>query len=59
MAGETLHSGFKLALKQRYDDGLVQQFVFAPGHVCCSLIIEMVVFLLLVSLSVVCLKTKS
>lgn len=58
MAGETLHSGFELALKQRHNDGLIQQLVFVPGHVCCSLIIKMVIFLLFVSLSVVRLSAK-
>ncbi len=53
MAGQTLHGGLELTLEQRYDDGLVQQLVFAPGLVSCQLIIQMVVFLLLVPLPVV------
>lgn len=53
VAGQTLHGGLELPLEQCYDDGLVQQLVFAPGHVGCSLIIQMVVFLLLVPLPVV------
>lgn len=39
VAGKTLHSGLELALKQRHNDGLVQQLVFAPGLVCCGLIV--------------------
>lgn len=53
MAGQALHSGLELALEQCYNDGLVQQLVFAPGQVGCCLIIQMVVFLLLVALPVV------
>ncbi len=53
MAGETLHSGLELPLEQRYNDGLVQQLVFAPGQVGCRLIIQMVVVLFLVPLPVV------
>lgn len=53
MAGQTLHSGLELPLEQRYNDGFVQQLVFAPCQVGCHLIIQMVVFLLLVTLSVV------
>lgn len=59
MAGKTLHSRFELALEQRHNDGLIQQLVFAPGHICCSLIVQVVVFLLLVSLSVVRLRAKT
>lgn len=53
MAGHTLHGGLELPLEQCYNDGLVQQLVFAPGQVGCCLIIHMVVFLLLVPLPVV------
>lgn len=53
MAGQTLHGGLELALEQRYNDGLVQQFVFAPGQVSRRLIIHMVIFLFLVPFSVV------
>lgn len=52
MAGQTLHSGFELPLKQCYYDGLVQQLVFAPGQVGCCLIIQMVIVLLFVPLPV-------
>lgn len=53
MAGQTLHSGLELPLEQRYNDGLVEQLVLAPGQVGRRLIIHVVVFLLLVALSVV------
>lgn len=53
MARQTLHRGLELALEQRYDDGLVQQLVFAPREVSCCLIIQMVVLLFLVPLPVV------
>lgn len=59
MAGQTLHSGFELPLEQRYNDGLVEQLVFAPGQVGRRLIIHVVVFLLLVALSVVRLTAQT
>lgn len=59
MAGLTLNGGLELSLEQRDDNGLVQQFVFAPGQVSCHLIIQMVVLLLLVPLPVVRLTTET
>lgn len=59
VAGQTLHSGLELALEQRYNDGLVQQLVFAPGQVGCRLIVQMVIFLLLVPLPVVRLTPRT
>lgn len=53
MTGQTLHGGLELTLEQCYNDGLVQQLVFAPGQLCCHLIVQMVVFLLFVALPVV------
>lgn len=54
VAGQALHSGLELSLEQRYDDGLVQQLVFAPGQVGGLLVVQVVVFLLfLVPLPVV------
>lgn len=59
MAGQTLQCGLELALEQRYDDGLVQHLVFAPGQVGCCLIIQVVVLLLFVPLPVVRLKPET
>lgn len=53
MAGQTLHGGLELPLEQRYNDGLVQQLVFVPGHVGRCLIVQMVVILFLVPLPVI------
>lgn len=58
MAGQALHSGLELPLEQCYNDGLIQQLVFAPGQVCCCLIIQMVIFFLLVSFPIVRLTPK-
>lgn len=56
MAGGTLHRRLELALEQGYDDGLVEEFVFAPGQVGCGLVIQVVIFLLFVSFPIVRLK---
>lgn len=53
MASQTLHSGLELTLEQRYNDGLIQKLVFAPGQVSSCLIIQMVIFFFLVPLPVV------
>lgn len=58
MAGEALHGGLKLSLKQSHYDGLVEQLVLAPGQVGCPLVLQVVVVLLLVPLAIISLTRR-
>lgn len=58
VAGHALHGGLELALEQSHNDGLVQQFVFAPGQVSRRLVVQVVDVFLLVSFPVVGLGTS-
>lgn len=59
MAGEALHCGFELTLKECDNNGLVELLVFLPSVLCRFKVIEVIVVLFLMPLPIVSLGTRT
>lgn len=59
MAGEALHCGFELTLKECDNNGLIELFVFLPSVFCRFKVIEVIIVLFLMPLPIVSLGTRT
>jgi hypothetical protein len=58
VAGEALHCGFELTLKQCNNNGLVELLMFLPRVFCSFKVIKMIIVFFFVSLPIISLEIR-